>query len=291
MPRRAASTRTIDPERPPEPKQDVPAFDGEMRLASKLSWVMGQVGYIEKRGFNAHFKYNFVREADLKSHIAPLLSKLHIFLLADVINHERVGTTTILTVRWTFIDGETGERLAGTSVGYGDDRGDKGANKAMTAALKFFLIPTFLVVSGDDAEADDRTEQRADQMSNDRPPQVQASTAQQPRRGGHSEEGTSLQVQRISELSRSLDLGSEGVAEVVERVLGVKITLPEGEKSVQAGALARALLQMTADDLGKVVQNLRQQFETIEAASKEEEDDLPEVPEGERSLDDLGLGY
>ena len=71
----------------------------------------------------------------------------------------------------------------------------------------------------------------------------------------------------------------------MERILGVKIELPE-QLNQQAGALARALLDMRADDVGRLIGTLREQKEAIErATSTEEDDDLPDVP------DTTGYGY
>lgn len=247
----------------------MPTFSGERQLAAKLAYVMGEVGYIEKRGVNPHFRYRFVREADLKEKIAPLLSKLKIFMLADVINHERVqrgdSITTVLTVSWTFHDGETGESFTGTSVGYGDDKGDKGANKAMTAALKFFLIPTFLVVSGDDPEADASTDQRAENrnaISDD--VRVETSTAEQPQRGGHSNNATRAQLDRISQLSTALALGHEGLAQTIQRTTGIRVQLPDDE-SARSSFLATLILGLPADAAGDIVHVLSAQQEAIQA--------------------------
>ena len=40
------------------------------------------------------------------------------------------------------------------TIGQGEDAGDKGANKALTAAVKYILMKTFLIPTGEDADGD-----------------------------------------------------------------------------------------------------------------------------------------
>lgn len=237
------------------------------------------MGYIEKRGRNPHFGYKFVMEADLKERISPILSHLHVILVPEVIAHERVektkSTVTILTVRWTFHDGDTGEMITGTTVGYGDDSGDKGANKAMTAALKFFLIPTFLVVTGDDPEADAATDRRGEGGN----VTITASGVGGVQPGGHTNEVTSTQLSEISVLSRMMELGPEGVRDAVSAVLGVDWDLPEGDEATKNRALARLLVTLTGDQVGKLITAMKAQLEVL--------NDLVE----EKETADTGIGY
>ena len=53
-----------------------------------------------------------------------------------------------------FIDGDTGESYIAEGVGQGADSGDKGVYKAITGMMKYILLKTFLVPTGDDPERD-----------------------------------------------------------------------------------------------------------------------------------------
>ena len=46
-------------------------------------------------------------------------------------------------------------------MGAGDDGADKGLYKAYTGAVKYFLMKTFLIPTGDDPEADTKADERA----------------------------------------------------------------------------------------------------------------------------------
>ncbi len=50
------------------------------------------------------------------------------------------------------LDVDSGESHVSTAYGQGQDKGDKGVYKAATGAEKYFLLKTFLIATGDDAE-------------------------------------------------------------------------------------------------------------------------------------------
>ena len=66
------------------------------------------------------------------------------------------GTTlhTIVHAAFTLVDTATGETLSQSSYGEANDTGDKGVNKAGTAATKYFLMKLFLVSDKDDPDAE-----------------------------------------------------------------------------------------------------------------------------------------
>jgi hypothetical protein len=86
------------------------AMSDDASLYSKIAKVMGEVGRVEKRGFNDFHKYAYATEADLVEAVREKLSA---------------------------------------------------AYKAMTGALKYFLMKTFLIPTGDDPEADTGSDARS----------------------------------------------------------------------------------------------------------------------------------
>jgi hypothetical protein len=64
-------------------------------------------------------------------------------------------TTIKLSYEFINVDNPS-EKLAGSFEGCGSDKGDKGAYKAITGALKYALTSTFLIETGDDPEKEDR---------------------------------------------------------------------------------------------------------------------------------------
>ena len=53
---------------------------------------------------------------------------------------------------YTFMDADTAEEISVKVAGEGLDPGDKAPYKAMTGALKYALLQSFLLATGDDPE-------------------------------------------------------------------------------------------------------------------------------------------
>lgn len=143
-------------------------------LVMKMARVMAQVERIPKNGYNAFHKYDYVMEADLVELVRTKLAEQHIAIfpsVRDVHTEEVKGgrqanylTTVVLDI--TLIDGETGDSVTISWVGRGADAGEKGVYKAYTGAIKYFLMKTFLIPTGDDPERE--TEDRQPQRSGGR---------------------------------------------------------------------------------------------------------------------------
>jgi hypothetical protein len=63
-------------------------------------------------------------------------------------------------MNYRFVDARSGEELTVRVPGEGADPGDKAPYKAMTGALKYALLQSFLLATGDDPE-DERADSRA----------------------------------------------------------------------------------------------------------------------------------
>lgn len=134
-------------------------------LAAKLAKVMEQVKYIQKRGKNTHFGYTYATEADVADKVREVLAQQNVAVLPNVLPETiqiretqtaKGRTDYILTAVYevTFVDGDTGETLTVRTIGQGQDSGDKAGYKATTGAMKYALMKTFLIPTGDDPEDD-----------------------------------------------------------------------------------------------------------------------------------------
>jgi len=230
-------------------------------LVTKLSTIMGELGNVEKKGFNKAQNYRFVRESDVVAALVPLLAKHHILLHTTVTNHtleplyktqsgSQMWLTTV-TVDGTWIDGDTGETLpASTFIGYGADTGDKGVYKAMTGAEKYMLMKGFLISTGDDPEADEKVDKAAAAAGAAKGPvRVNKGTQAGVQRGGKSDGATRAQVSEIARKSADLGLTSvEEILPVIVKIIGFEPA--EGQEirdwlgtmtSQQAGDIITAL--------------------------------------------------
>lgn len=244
------------------PTAGAPPSAATDHLVPKLARIMGQVASIPKEGFNQAMNYRFLREMDLLAALRPMLAEAGIMIVPYVEKHSmeeqgktRSGNTNWLTtmhVRFTITDGK--DELVVRSVGYGQDTGDKGANKAMTAATKYALMKLFLVDTGDDAEADLKVDQRAAEA------RITDHVQPNVRRGGRSTTATVTQVRRVADVM--LKLGWDRVAFVtflkVGEYLPSDFTLPDEDQ--EAGAqITEALKAMTSEKIGALIAAMEQQ--------------------------------
>jgi hypothetical protein len=135
-------------------------------LVKKLAEVMAAVERIPKRGRNDFHKYDYATEADIAATVRKELADRQVMLIPAITGMQRdpVGekgsVLTTLTMEFTFIDGESGEKITRPWLGAGTDKEDKGAYKAMTGGEKYFLLKTFLMPTGDDPEREDKEQKR-----------------------------------------------------------------------------------------------------------------------------------
>lgn len=162
-------------------------------LVIKLCEILGEVDRVPKRGRNEFHKYDYVMETDLVEAVRQKLAERNIFLLSSVEELRREDTLTEARIKFTFLDGDSGESLSFYYFGQGDDKGDKGAYKAYTGALKYAIMKNFLVPTGDDPEADTETDRRANeryqasrdaQAQAERPARTTRGRMAEPRRPG-----------------------------------------------------------------------------------------------------------
>ncbi len=136
-------------------------------LIMKLAAVMGELGWIEKRGENKFFNYRYAMESDILDAIRSRLAVRHIFVqtLIKKLTESDTGRTqgnknekiqkSVVWTTHTFHDGESGESLEINGYGVGEDTADKGPYKAMTGAMKYAMSKNFLISSGDDPEKEE----------------------------------------------------------------------------------------------------------------------------------------
>lgn len=138
------------------------------KLAGKLVKILSALGSVEKKGYNSHQKYHYMREVDVMEALkAQLIAEKIIMLTSSEFvdiqrkeNKDKVEFVTTVKTTHTFIDSETGEQLSINSVGSGYDSSDKGASKAITAAVKYAIMKTFMISDeGADIENDGKTVQ------------------------------------------------------------------------------------------------------------------------------------
>ena len=141
----------------------------------RLRDAASEVSYLQKEGYNKHFKYSFLQEAEVKRAVSAALRKHDLYLAS--VSYEPVGdisgqaatvlcTVTISDTRkpqpqennHPFGPPTTVEFVRYSGVGSGTDSSDKAPMKACAAALKYALTSGFLIATGDDPEEDGGTQ-------------------------------------------------------------------------------------------------------------------------------------
>ena len=138
----------------------------EMNLREKFAEVRRRLGYVQKRGHNERHNYSYVTAADLAGSVGDILAELGVVVIPQL---QSISTETPrssseriarIIMNYRFVDAESGEELNVRVAGEGADPGDKAPYKAMTGALKYALLQSFLLATGDDPE-DEHSNSRA----------------------------------------------------------------------------------------------------------------------------------
>ena len=130
----------------------------ELNLREKFVEVRRRLGYIQKRGHNELRNYSYILAADLVGSVGDILAELGVVIIPQLqsISTETPRSSTERIARiimnYRFFDTNSGEELTVRVAGEGADVGDKAPYKAMTGALKYALLQSFLLASGDDPE-------------------------------------------------------------------------------------------------------------------------------------------
>jgi len=138
-----------------------PVTFAHLNLRQKLAVVRRRIAYVQKRGHNQRHNYRYVTAADIVGAVGDILAELGVVVVPrlESISHEAVrpsagGTehATHVVMSYSFLDVDTAEEITVKTAGEGLDSGDKAPYKAMTGALKYALLQSFLLATGDDPE-------------------------------------------------------------------------------------------------------------------------------------------
>lgn len=152
-------------EPPPELQLGVaPPPNGLAKLAAKLVAVMHAVNHIPKRGHNDFHNYDYALETDVADAVRTAMAEQRLAMIPSLVEiREREIQTrqgkaecvTTVILEYTFIDADSGACWQFRMPGSGQDVGDKGLMKAITASQKYAELKAFHLSTGDDPEADD----------------------------------------------------------------------------------------------------------------------------------------
>lgn len=135
-------------------------------FAKKTNAVVAAIHNVRKDGKNPHFGYAFAQDADVLRAVRRAAVDVGLSITPVSVRTEQVlnGSTnrsgkpefrTTSRVTWRITDIETGySELVCDWPGEAVEAEDKGINKSLTAARKYFLLNFFLIPTGDDPDSE-----------------------------------------------------------------------------------------------------------------------------------------
>ena len=140
------------------------------KIAKKLVNVMIECGHIAKNGLNSYHQYKYATAEDvlLKVNTALTKNKIASVVIPEIasmvdVTNLKGNTEHLVTVnvQIKLIDSESGECVDLFGIGSGQDAGDKAVMKAQTAAIKYAYMMSLCIATGDDPEADIKTDENS----------------------------------------------------------------------------------------------------------------------------------
>lgn len=224
-------------------------------LYKKLAEVASEVENVTKAGWNDFHKYHYVTERDLVDAVRAKLSARNVILIPSVDSIEerhyqtdkgKHSVVTTTNVSFTFACGDTGATHTASWAGQGDDPADKGIYKAYTGALKYFLMKTFLIPTGDDPEGDSGADRRGQQR--------QSASSPVQRSGGGTRPASEKQVKFASSLAKDLGIEVVGLEaktsrDVSQLILQFQVKKGAREKGFTHGQVKTKLVELGVEDI------------------------------------------
>jgi len=133
-------------------------------LLQRLAAVQAEVDYIQKEKKQG-MRYSIVSHDAVTAKVRPLMVKHGVLYYPSYMKMEQVGNRTQMqmSIRFVSIDDKT-DYIDVVSAGYGIDEQDKGPGKAISYAVKYALLKTLGLESGDDPDEDQETKHSDNQL-------------------------------------------------------------------------------------------------------------------------------
>jgi hypothetical protein len=149
----------------------------ESLIYYSISAVMSEISPIGKERSNTQggFAYKFRGIDDIYNAIQPILAKHGVFMVPKVIDEKHTERTSknggtlfhvTLKIEYTLY-ARDGSFVTATTVGEAMDSGDKGCNKAMSAAQKYAFLQIFNIPTAEDKDTENQTHEVAPKIISD----------------------------------------------------------------------------------------------------------------------------
>lgn len=153
-------------------------------LHQRLHDAMGEVDYVQKERKNG-MNYTIVSHDAVTAKVRPVLHRCGVIYYPVEMQHRQDGNRceVALKVRFVNVDEPT-DFIDVPGLGYGVDPSDKGPGKAVSYAVKYCLLKTLGLETGDDPDEDDASMHvpaARPEVRQEKPPQRQAPAPEEAR--------------------------------------------------------------------------------------------------------------
>ena len=134
-------------------------------LLQRLNAVQDEVDYVQKEK-KPGMRYSIVSHDAVTAKVRPLMVKWGVVYFPHVMKLEQVGNRTQIqmNVRFVSVD-DKDDFIDVTTAGYGIDDQDKGPGKAISYSIKYALLKTLGLETGDDPDTEQHVTFRDDDQA------------------------------------------------------------------------------------------------------------------------------
>lgn len=214
--------------------------NSKLTLAAKIAKVAAEIGPIEKDGVNSQQKYRFIEYAAVAAEIRKKQAEVGIAIIPRIKSYTRddiktskggLGFHYLLSMEFEVINTEDeNDRLTMDWIGEATDYGDKGINKAITSAVKYFAMRLYNISEKGEEEADNATPAMDDIVN--RGPERRTPNRKVEFNEVRSAVATITNVPDLEEYWRSLGNLSDGQAKILQSIFAKRkseLIAPEAE--------------------------------------------------------------
>lgn len=135
-----------------------------LNIYQRLNQVMKEVKYIQKESKKVNNQYTFVSHDQVASALHDPMANNGIVMIPTILDLVQDGNKTTVKMDISFINSDNpSDKFGVVYYGYGIDAQDKGIGKAVSYAVKYALLKTFCLETGDDVERDNIDHSTKDQ--------------------------------------------------------------------------------------------------------------------------------
>jgi len=136
-------------------KNEEKIINPSRNIYQRIQAVMKEVSFVKKETTMVNKQYRFVSHDAVTSALHGPMAENGMVMVPSIDELTQDGNRTTVKMKIEFVNVDNPEdRLVVIHYGYGIDNQDKGIGKAVSYAVKYAMLKTFCLETGDDVEKD-----------------------------------------------------------------------------------------------------------------------------------------